>query len=60
MCIRDSEGAGKFAVMQWDGEKFNQVTGWEAPMDPAYIRSLVENSAAKFAAENNITPKVCP
>jgi len=54
------EGAGKFAVMQWDGEKFNQVTGWEAPMDPAYIRSLVENSAAKFAAENNITPKVCP
>ena len=54
------EGAGKFAVMQWDGEKFNQVTGWEAPMDPAYIRGLVEASAAKFAAENNITPKVCP
>ena len=54
------EGAGKFAVMQWDGEKFNQVTGWEAPLDPAYIRGLVEASAAKFAAENNITPKVCP
>ena len=53
------EGAGKFAVMQWDGEKFNQVTGWEAPLDPGYIRSLVEESAAKFAAENNITPKEC-
>ena len=52
MCIRDR--------MQWDGEKFNQVTGWEAPLDPAYIRGLVEASAAKFAAENNITPKVCP
>ena len=56
MCIRDR---GKFAVMQWDGEKFNQITGWEAPLDPGYIRDLVENSAAKFAAENNITPKEC-
>tara|TARA_B100000579_G_scaffold255318_1_gene210201 strand:- start:259 stop:810 length:552 start_codon:yes stop_codon:yes gene_type:complete len=53
------EGAGKFAVMQWDGEKFNQITGWEAPMDPAFIRGLVEASAAKFAKENNITPKKC-
>ncbi|MEM7074432.1 MAG: ABC transporter substrate-binding protein [Pseudomonadota bacterium] len=53
------EGAGKFAMMQWDGEKFVQVTGWEEPLDPAYIRSLVENSAAKFASENNITPKEC-
>jgi branched-chain amino acid transport system substrate-binding protein len=53
------EGAGKFAVMQWDGEKFNQITGWEEPLDPAYIRSLVEASAAKFASENNITPKQC-
>tara|TARA_B100000131_G_scaffold205458_1_gene197578 strand:+ start:1 stop:810 length:810 start_codon:yes stop_codon:yes gene_type:complete len=53
------EGAGKFAVMQWDGSKFNQVTGWEAPLDPAFIRGLVESSAAKFAKENNITPKKC-
>lgn len=54
------EGAGKFAMMQWDGKKFQQVTGWEAPLDPAFIRGLVEESAAKFAAENNITPKACP
>ena len=53
------EGAGKFAVMQWDGDKFNQITDWEAPLDPAYIRGLVEASAAKFASENNITPKEC-
>jgi branched-chain amino acid transport system substrate-binding protein len=45
--------------MQWDGDKFNQVTGWEAPGDPAFIRGLVEASAAKFAKENNITPKKC-
>lgn len=53
------EGAGKFAMMQWDGDKFQQVTDWEAPLDPAYIRGLVEASAAKFASENNITPKDC-
>ncbi|MEM7430180.1 MAG: ABC transporter substrate-binding protein [Pseudomonadota bacterium] len=53
------EGAGKFAMMQWDGKKFEQVTGWDAPLDPAYIRQLVETSAAKFAKENNITPKSC-
>jgi len=54
------EGAGKFAMMQWDGKKFNQVTDWEAPLDPGYIRTLVEESAAKFAKENGITPKECP
>ena len=54
------EGAGKFAMMQWNGEKFEQVTGWEAPLDPVFIRELVEESAAKFAAENNITPRSCP
>ncbi len=53
------EGAGKFAMMQWDGEKFEQVTDWEAPLDPTYIRQLVENSAAKFASENGITPREC-
>lgn len=53
------EGAGKFAMMQWDGEAFKQVTDWEAPLDPAYIRGLVETSAAKFANENGITPKEC-
>ena len=45
--------------MQWDGTKFNLLTGWEAPGDPSLIRGLVESSAAKFAKENNITPKKC-
>ena len=49
------EGAGKFAVMQWDGDKFVQVTGWEAPLDPAFIRKLVEDSAAKFKRKQYYT-----
>ncbi|MBC8049858.1 MAG: ABC transporter substrate-binding protein [Chitinophagales bacterium] len=54
------EGAGKFKMMQWDGAKFQIVsTDWVAPPDPAFIRKLIEDSAAKYAAENNITPRTC-
>ena len=45
--------------MQWDGKKFNKVKDWTAPNNPKFVRKLVEDSAAKFAKENNITPKKC-
>ncbi|MEM6760296.1 MAG: ABC transporter substrate-binding protein [Pseudomonadota bacterium] len=60
MSCAENAGAGKFAMMQWDGDKFTQVSDWEAPLDPGYIRGLVEASAAKFADENGITPRECP
>ena len=47
-------------MMQWDGKKFQIWTDWVAAPDPAFIRKLIEESAAKFAAENNITPRTCP
>ncbi|MBL4558445.1 MAG: hypothetical protein JKP98_19335 [Rhodobacteraceae bacterium] len=47
-------------MMQWDGEKFVQVTDWLPPLDPDAIRARIEESAAKFAAENGITPRDCP
>lgn len=57
----DHEGAGKFHMMQWDGKKFQIVTkDWIGPNDPKFIRSLIEESAAKYAKENNITPRNCP
>lgn len=57
----DHQGAGKFKMMQWDGSKFVLVTpDWVAPPDPAFIRKLIEESAAKYAAENSITPRKCP
>ena len=47
-------------MMQWDGTKFQIVSNdWVAPPDPAFIRKLIEDSAAKYAAENNITPREC-
>jgi branched-chain amino acid transport system substrate-binding protein len=59
MSCEEHGGAGKFAMMQWDGEKFVQVGDWQEPLDPGAIRQLIEESAAKFASENNITPRTC-
>ena len=59
LSCENHEGAGKFALMQWNGEKFDNVRGFTGPLDPKFIRGLVESSAGKFAAENNITPKKC-
>ncbi len=53
------EGAGKFRMMQWDGAKFQMVTDWVGPPDPKMIRGLIEESAAKYAKENNVTPRSC-
>ncbi len=53
------DGAGEFRMMQWNGEKFDIVSDWMGPPDPTFIRQLVEDSAGKFAGENNITPKNC-
>ncbi len=55
------EGAGKFALMQWDGkaQAFKKVKDWTGPNDPKAIRTQIVESAAKYAEENKITPKKC-
>jgi branched-chain amino acid transport system substrate-binding protein len=53
-------GARKFRMMQWDGKKFQIVSDWMGPTDPDFIGRLIKDSAAKFAQENNITPRECP
>jgi branched-chain amino acid transport system substrate-binding protein len=55
----DHEGSGKFALMQWDGKKFNSVRPFTVSLDTPFIRQILEESAAKFAVENKITPKKC-
>jgi branched-chain amino acid transport system substrate-binding protein len=54
------DGAQSWRMMQWDGAKFQMVSDWLGAPDPAFIRKLIEESAAKYAAENNITPRECP
>lgn len=61
LTCRNHEGAGTFHMMQWDGSKFQIVTkDWLGAPDPKFIRKLIEESAEKYAKENNITLRDCP
>lgn len=55
----DHEGAGVIKIMQWDGAKWNTVTTDWVSSDRKMIREMVEESAAKYAAEQKITPRKC-
>lgn len=55
----DHEGAGVVKIMQWDGAKWNTVTPDWVSSDRKMIREMVEESAAKYATEQKITPRKC-
>lgn len=52
------EGGGAAKVYQWDGAKLVQVSDW-IKADSSLTRPLIEESAAKYAAEKGITPRDC-
>lgn len=54
----DHQGGGKVFVQQWDGEKW-QMTGEVIEPMVEFVRGMVEESAAKYAKENKITPRDC-
>ena len=56
-CI-DHEGSGMVKFQVWDGTGFKQVAPFMAG-DRALVRKMVEESAAKYAAEKKITPRDC-
>ena len=45
-------------IQQWDGKAWNVVSDW-IPSDTAMVRPLIEQDAAQYAEENNITPATC-
>ena len=51
------EGGDLVLFQQWDGEKWVSA-GTETPMND-FVRPLIEESAAKYAKEQGITPKEC-
>jgi branched-chain amino acid transport system substrate-binding protein len=59
LSCRDHEGGGGVKFQQWDGKQWTVLTDWIAP-DQALVRPMVEASAAKYAQEKGITPRVCP
>ena len=54
----DHEGGGKVLFVRWTGESFEPVSEWIEP-DREMVREMVEESAAKYAAEKGITPRAC-
>lgn len=59
MSCAKHDGSEMFRMMQWDGKQFQMVSDWVPAPDPKFIRSLIEESAAKYAKENSITPRKC-
>jgi branched-chain amino acid transport system substrate-binding protein len=54
----DHEGGGAVKFQQWDGKQWKVITDWMQP-DRELVRGMVEQSAAAYAKENNITPRNC-
>jgi len=54
----DHEGGGSVKFLRWDGSAWAPATDWIAG-DKAMTRKMVEESAAKYAAEKKITPRDC-
>ena len=54
----DHEGGGAVKFQQWDGTKWNVITDWIQP-DKQLVREMIEESAAGYAKEKNITPRDC-
>jgi len=58
MSCMDHEGSGKVKFQQWDGKEWKVITDW-IDSDQKLVRGMIEESAAKYAKEKNITPRDC-
>jgi branched-chain amino acid transport system substrate-binding protein len=54
----DHEGSGKVKYQTWDGKQWKVVGDW-VDADSEMVRPMIEESAAKYAKEKNITPRDC-
>ena len=54
----DHEGSGKVKFQQWDGKQWKVISDW-IDADKSITRPMIEESAAKYAKEKNITPRDC-
>ncbi len=54
----DHETGGPIIIQQWDGTKWSMVSDWIPTMRDV-VRPMIEEAAAAYAKENNITPRDC-
>ena len=58
MSCANHEGSGLVKFQQWDGKQWKVITDW-IESDQKLVRGMIEESAAKYAKEKNITPRDC-
>ena len=58
MSCEDHEGGGNVLFQQWNGEKWVSTGEIIEPMKD-FVRSMIEESAAKYAKKQKITPRDC-
>lgn len=58
LSCEDHEGGGRVRFQQWDGAKWQVISDWVAA-DRALLRPIIEESAAKYAAEKKIAIRDC-
>ena len=58
MSCANHEGSGLVKFQQWDGKAWKVITDW-IESDQKLVRGMIEESAAKYAAEKEITPRDC-
>jgi branched-chain amino acid transport system substrate-binding protein len=51
----DHSGSGMVRFQQWDGKQWKAASDWMSG-DRDLVRKLVDQEAAKYAKEKNITP----
>jgi branched-chain amino acid transport system substrate-binding protein len=54
----DHEGGGAVKFVQWDGKQWKPISDWIAS-DQSIVRPMIEESAAKYAKEKNISLRHC-
>jgi branched-chain amino acid transport system substrate-binding protein len=54
----DHEGGGAVRFLQWDGERWRNVSDWVST-DQKLVRPMIEQSAAQYAKEKAITQRDC-
>jgi branched-chain amino acid transport system substrate-binding protein len=58
LSCNDHEGGGAVKFQKWMGDEWIAISGW-IPSDKSMVRPLIDESAAKYAQEKNITPRDC-
>ena len=58
LSCEDHEGGGRIRFQQWDAEQWTVVSDWVSA-DRALLRPIIEQSAAKYAAEKGIKIRDC-